>query len=116
MHLIVNEDWHTFTTSFYLRERRGNHTIIIGQKDGLLVEQTIDGTVAPAPVEAILKMPSPFAQQFLKAVQDYNSNNNLKTENENLLQGKLQATERHLQDLQKYFQLGLDVTLQSLKR
>ena len=104
MEFIFQEDFTTMTVRMYLKTMQGNRISIIGQKDGLLVEQTLDPMNATTePLIPLLEMNRHFAIAFLKAVSDYNSGIGIKTENENLLQGKLAATEKHLEDLRSHF-------------
>jgi hypothetical protein len=94
----------------YLRIIEGHKTYIIGQKDGKLYQQEINEMNAASvePLVPLLKMNRAFAEDFLKAVADYSSSVGIKTENENLLKGKLQATEKHLEDLRTHFSKVLD--------
>jgi len=109
MEFIFQEDYQSMTVRMYLKAQRGNMSIIIGQKDGLLIEQILDPMNAPAePLIPLLEMNRHFAKDFLKAVGDYNSSVGIKNENENLLQGKLSATEKHLEDLRIHFTKVLD--------
>ena len=109
MEFIVQEDWQSMSVRMYLKTRHGDRVVIIGQKDGVLVEQTLEPMIATKePLIPLLEMNSSFARDFLKAVSDYNSNTGIKTENETLLQGKLSATEKHLEDLRSHFTKVLD--------
>lgn len=75
----------------------------------MLIEQLLYPINVPVePLVPLLEMNSSFAKDFLKAVSDYNSRIGIKTENENLLQGKLSATEKHLEDLRCHFTKILD--------
>lgn len=106
--LIVHEDFLKNTTSFYLRRYEGSTRVIIGQKDNQLLEQRNDSVCSIEPIYPLLEMPSELANIFLKAVGDYNSGKGNVTENENKLKGKLEATEKHLEDLRTYFGKSLD--------
>ena len=55
----------------------------------------------PQQVESFLELPAEFFSDFVKAVMDYATENNIKTENENLLMGKFEATKEHLADMRK---------------
>jgi hypothetical protein len=106
MELIFQEDYQSMKVKIYLRVKEGNMTSIIGQKDGHLISQLLDPMNGNAdPLIPLLEMNRNFAFDFLKAVGDYNSKLGIKNENENLLQGKLSATEKHLEDLRKHFDL-----------
>lgn len=49
-----------------------------------------------------ISMPRFFAEQLFKQIVDYRTGQGIKTENENLLQGKLSATESHLSDMRDF--------------
>jgi hypothetical protein len=49
----------------------------------------------------LLQFPMMDRNEILKSLLDALSNRNIKTENENLLQGKLIATEKHLEDMRE---------------
>lgn len=106
--LIVHEDWSGMFVSFYLKKYEGSTRVIIGQKDGELIEQRTKDVVAPSPLIPLLKMPTDLANIFLKSVGDYNSGKGNITVNENLLKGKLESTEKHLEDMRTMSKLMLD--------
>ena len=110
MELIVQDNFSV--ARIYLRYNKGDQTVIVGQKDGMLIEQTLDHMNATAdPFIPLLEMNRNFAQDFFKAVGDYNSANGIKTENENLQKGKLLATEKHLEDLRTHFAKAFDAII-----
>ena len=53
------------------------------------------GLVTKEEAKPLLKLPVMFANILFKTIADYNSKNDIKTENENLLQGKFEATNLH---------------------
>jgi hypothetical protein len=109
MEFIFQEDYQTMSVRMYLKRNEGDRIILIGQKDGVLIEQTLEPMNASVePIIPLLEMNRHFAKKFLKAVGDYNSKIGIKNENENLLQGKLSATEKHLEDLRNHFTKVLD--------
>lgn len=109
MEFILNEDWRTMTARMYLKERRDGRSVIIGQKNGMLIEQVMD-SMNPTVQEVVplLEMNISFAKKFLEAVSDYNNSVGIKNENDNLLIGKLSATEKHLEDMRVGFTKVLD--------
>jgi hypothetical protein len=114
MRLIVNADYGTFSTDFYLEDIRNGKRVIIGQDNGSLIEYTLDEAVIMTyQVKPLLKMPMRLAEEFIKTVVDYASDKQIKTVNENLLQGKLSATEKHLDDMRSGFTKVLDKILES---
>jgi hypothetical protein len=101
---IVINDYETFNKKMYLEAYDNGRKVIIGMKDGLLTEQILENnTCSPIPIKPLLEMPLYLGEDFLKAVANYLSSEGIKTENENLLKGKLDATEKHLEDLRRNF-------------
>ena len=104
MELLVEKDWSSRRVKIYLREENGDRTTIIGQNRGKLFAQDIlpnDFTVRK--FHPLLEMPDHLFHQFAAAFSEYNSkNHNYRSKNENLIEGKLQATERHLEDLREF--------------
>lgn len=114
MRLIVNTDYSNWTTDFYLEDQRNGRRVIIGQIDGLLAEYIIDeAVVITSKINPQLRMPIPLSDEFIKLVVDYASEKQIKTVNENLLQGKLTATEKHLEDMRAVFSKAFDKILES---
>lgn len=58
--------------------------------------------VPPNELKPFLRLPSRFADQLFKAIADFNANRGIKSKDENLIEGKLQATEKHLKDMQEF--------------
>ncbi len=109
MEFIYETDFRSGGVRMYLKTEKNGRICLIGQKDGLLIEQTRDPiNVTVEPLVPLLEMSGYFAKDFVKAVCDYASNKGVKTENENLLAGKLLATEKHLEDLRIHFTKVLD--------
>ena len=109
MKLSVFEDWSTGTTYIDLIEIAGDKNYIIGQKNGHLIRQEVDDFgKAPTKVYHLLSLPRRTAFLFFKEMADYLSGQNIKTENENHMQGRLQATEKHLEDMRKHFEIVLN--------
>ena len=102
MELIVQDRYDEMKTYFYLKYRRDNQTIIIGYNGKTLVEQipSYDGTVKT--FIPLLIVPNIYKDAIIKAFISEGANQNLRTENENLLKGKLQATELHLSDMREF--------------
>jgi hypothetical protein len=114
MEFIFHEDYQSMKVSMYLKVRNGERAEIIGYKDGNLVAQVLDPyKLSLEPLIPLLQMNRDMAFSFLKAVSDYASGVGVKNENENLLKGKLLATEKHLEDLRTQFPKVLDKLLSS---
>jgi hypothetical protein len=109
MKLYVETNWNSRATRFYLEDQQGRVKTFIGVKDGRLIEQQLNPMNAiDEPLFPLLEMGDYMAKEFIKSVVDYASGEGIKTENENLLKGKLEATERHLEDLRRQFDLLLN--------
>jgi len=109
MKLFVETNWETRATRFYLQDDEGRLKTLIGIKDGLLIKQELSPlNPTNVPIYPLLEMGDYMAKEFIKAIVDYASGEGIKTENENLLKGKLEATEKHLEDLRRQFDLLLN--------
>ncbi len=78
------------------------YSISFDSESKLLTQSLIIDTSAEEPVP-FLELPSEFFNELVKAIVQHASDNNIKAESETLLQGKLSATEKHLEDLRTYF-------------
>jgi hypothetical protein len=67
--------------------------------DGVMIETRIENGRIATELKPFLELPRRFGETFLKGISDYNNTQGIITENENLLKGKLQATELHLADM-----------------
>jgi hypothetical protein len=116
MKFLVETDFNSLAVKIYLEDEDGRERRIIGSKDGYLISQTLDRINVTEPILPLLQMPRHMADEFVKAVVDYASNRNIKTENENLLKGKLLATEKHLDDMREFAKKLLDSNLSEPKK
>jgi hypothetical protein len=98
------------TAKIYAFEKQGADQVSYhyDSERKMMVATTIPYAEAVAPTP-LLEMPHGMFTDFVKAITDYASENRIKTENENLLQGKLTATEKHLEDMRTHFAKVLDV-------
>ena len=102
--LIVNHDYSTMNVVIYGQIIEGTRLFIIGYDDGKLIEQEVSAENELAPMttsKPLLRVNYFMFNAFLKAFVDYANNVNIVTENENLLKGKLEATEKHLEDMRE---------------
>lgn len=76
-----------------------NGDVFINIKDDELFETKVAPGELRAELKPFLELPWRFGHELLMAISNFNSQNGLITENENLLKGKLQATELHLTDM-----------------
>ena len=111
MKLIVDKNYNTRAVRVYLEEKQGSDYIVIGQKDGKLTQQKTNFIETPD-LNPLLELPSHLFDDFVKLIVDYANNEGIKSDNHNLIEGKLQATENHLEDLKKYFPMVLDKLLE----
>ncbi len=103
--LIVNHDYASFNVSIYGQVIEGTRLFIIGADDGRLVEQEITAENELAPMKTfkpLLTMNEFIFNSFLKAVVEYANNVPIKTRDESLIEGKLLATEKHLEDMREF--------------
>lgn len=113
MELIVETDYSKGSSKLYLKTRQYDRVVLYGYQNGKMVAQTLDpGIIPERPIIPLLELPHDLGDEFFKAVLNYMSDKGIKTENENLLQGKLSATEKHLEDLRKHFDLVLNKVIQ----
>ena len=101
MKIYVDQNYYERSCTMIIEVRRGDRRTFIGMKDGHLIEQSMPDTGVFVPIEPLLKMDSYMMDEFIKAVVDYASGHNVVTENENMLKGKLEATQNHLEDMRE---------------
>lgn len=105
MELIVDNNFNGRKTAIFIRCENND---IIGRINGeLAVQHYNPNGIYEDNMDPFLEMNTDMAEKFFKAVGDFNSRRGIVNENENLLKGKLQATEKHLEDLRKNFDLVL---------
>jgi hypothetical protein len=102
--LIVNHDYASFNVSIYGQVIDGTRLFIIGAEDGRIVEQevTAENELALKTFKPLLTMSEFIFNSFLKAVVEYANNVPIKTRDESLIEGKLLATEKHLEDMREF--------------
>ena len=71
---------------------------------------------APTEVKPFIKLSSHMARHIFKAMADYTSKEGVKTVDENLLKGKMEATEKHLEDMREFSRELLNVVIKNKKR
>lgn len=108
MELIVQDRYEQMKTYFYLRDKKNGQTVIYGYDGECLIEQlpSQDGTANN--FKPLFVVPNIYKDAIIKAFISEGANQNLRTENENLLKGKLQATELHLSDMREISKKLLD--------
>jgi hypothetical protein len=79
-----------------------NFDIFFGYDNGDLVEYQVGKNEKPSQkMKPFLSLPAHFATDFIRAMATEANRAGVNTENESQLKGRLEATEMHLQDLQK---------------
>lgn len=115
LEIHIEEEFNMYTKKVWVMERRGNDMIYynIG-KDGNMVE-TIRKNDEPYVLnddkyKPFMIIPMQMAQSFLLELTKVLSGMGIRTENEHKTEGKLEAVEKHLEDMQKivFKQLKID--------
>lgn len=106
LEIHIEEDFNLYSKKVWVIEKRGNDTIYynIGN-DGNMVETTRSGNepyvLNDDKYKPFMIMPRHFADVFLLEFTKALSGMGIRTENEHKTEGKLEATEKHLVDMQK---------------
>ena len=109
MELIFNDDYRRRQCEIYLREQQGSRIVMIGYDGEHLVQQTLSESEIPEfEIKPLLVIPLSMKSALIKAFTEQGAEMNIKTENENLLKGKLEATEIHLSDMREFAKKLLD--------
>ncbi len=102
MELHIEKSYQTRRMNFYAfsdgSHRKVAYTIVDGEFQECLTDINSAEIIAP-----ILSLPINLGEDFINGIAKFASSNGIQTENENLLKGKLIATENHLQDMQLAF-------------
>jgi hypothetical protein len=104
MELIFQDIYEKMECRIYIRESMGNETVITGYDGEFLVSQKINNDSVRQDFKPLLIIPISMKDELIKAFVSEGAKANLRTENENLLKGKLEATELHLKDMREFAQ------------
>jgi hypothetical protein len=99
MELIIHDDYPNMVCRIYIKEERSGKTILTGYNGEHLIQQVLEDTDKNQNIKPLFVLPLMMKDALIKAFVSEGAKQNLRTENENLLQGKLQATELHLKDM-----------------
>ena len=88
-----------------------NGDVFINIKEGELLETQVAPGELKGDLKPFLELPWRFGHELLLAISNFNSQNGLITENENLLKGKLEATELHLVDMREITKKLISATI-----
>lgn len=108
MELIIQDYYERMQCKIYIREQRGSRTVMIGYDGENLVEQMLPETPEAIDIKPLLTIPFFMKDALIKAFVSEGAKQNLRTDNENMLKGKLEATELHLKDMREFSQKLLD--------
>ena len=118
LELIVNHDYPVMEVSIYGRINEGSRIFIIGYDGDHIVEQEVipgDEFVSSTTFKPLLRANVFIFESIMKAFIEYGSKKEIKTVNENLLQGKMQAVTDHLTDMREMNKKMLDTILIKMK-
>lgn len=103
MEISIQRDYANNKAFIYLLGGSRNNAIREGYSYNS-ESQTVTGIVLEefaANIKPFLVLPLKMADELVKAFTDLGSEMNIKTESENLLKGKLEATQLHLEDMRE---------------
>jgi len=100
MKLVIQRDLRSNTAEIYFIEDDGHRRYCIGYNGENLVSQQIDDAKIKEYIP-LLKIPYHMLDVMMQQFSDELSKTGYKTENENLIAGKLIATEKHLEDMRE---------------
>ena len=99
MELIVEKDHRYAGVRVYCIERGQGRTVYYGHVDNKITAKTIDNNnYVDNDIHPLFEMGMGFFNDFVKCVIDYANAEGVKSDNDNFLLGKLEATEKHLDD------------------
>lgn len=105
-HLMKNK------VEVYLKEQRGREDAFMHYDGENLVLKTIDPTDPTVQdIKPFMVLPMNYFQAIVTAFTNEGKKMGISTENENLLRGKLEATELHLNDMREFSKKLLDKDL-----
>lgn len=104
MKLIIQDELPTMTVRIYGEVQRENKRCIIGYDGEHLVEQELsnDPVMNEKELKPLLIIPRNYFHDIVTGFAEYAQKNDIRTENQHLLEGKLIATEKHLSDMQDF--------------
>jgi len=116
LQIVIRPRLDEYSVEIWLHEDTATASRFINlDGDHLMVTVVENGMFPEEELKPFLKLPTQFANALFKAISDYNSEQGIKTKDENLLEGKLQATEVHLKDMREFSKKLLQIQLNSDK-
>lgn len=109
MKLEVNIDHRRRTTDFYLYESHGERDVFFHFNGDEFVQQVLQkyDINTPEEIKPFFSVPLYMTNELISLFVARGAEMNLRTENENHLKGKLEATEKHLEDMREFSKLFL---------
>jgi len=106
LEIHIEEDYTMYTKKVWVMEKLGSDIVYFNiDKDGKIVETRQTPNDLPVQDDKKFKpfmvMPREFGQAFLLEFTRVLTNMGIRTDNEHEMEGKLKATEKHLEDMQK---------------
>jgi hypothetical protein len=112
LQIYINQNFYSNSIEVWVIElQRIKQYNISCDENGKLVETEIDemGVLTiNDKLKPFLNLPMRFANELFKRLAEYNDKNGVKTVDQNLLEGKLMATEDHLKDMKEMSKKLLD--------
>ncbi len=100
MELLIYDDFDKMTSKLYLRVQQGNNIAMIGYDGKTMIEEQLPED--PATVkkfQPLLEVPLHMKGELLQAFVDFGKKINLPSPKKDFLEGKLESTEKHLDEM-----------------
>jgi hypothetical protein len=113
LELYIEKSFDCNTMRLWLisRNPRGREFYQYNGGDRLIEGTTIEGCARPDTVKPFIELPMEFAKPFLKLMAKALSEEGIKTVDENLLQGKMDAMTDHMADMRNVSNKLLEILL-----
>lgn len=112
MELIFQDLYEYGVCRIYAKVEHASRIVFLGYNGQGLIEQIYPATGEHVEILPLLQIPMLMKDDLIKAFVSQGAKSNLRTENENLLKGKLEAVEFHLSDMRDIAQKLLEYKLQ----
>jgi hypothetical protein len=103
MELHIENRYSQFVVEFWLSDSCGDKRCHYHWNGENIIEQTVDVASYTNELKPFLSLPAHFAGTFLRLIADHANRTGVRTEHRDFIEGELQATKKHLEDLQKAF-------------
>jgi hypothetical protein len=100
LELFINDNLYNDSVDIWLRESDTIQKYNIEFDGKYLVKTALKGEGEL--LNPFLKLPKHFAEALFKSISEHIADKGIKTKDQNLLEGKLQATEEHLKDMRNF--------------